>query len=47
MRSPEGSITNVIVYTDIGDEGIALGSNHPLVGKDLFFEIKLMQALQT
>lgn len=39
MRSPEGSITNVTV-TDIGDEDIALGLNHPLAGKDLFFRDK-------
>jgi peptidylprolyl isomerase len=45
MRSPEGSITNVTV-TDIGDEGITLDSNHPLAGKDLVFEIKLMEVLQ-
>lgn len=45
MRSPEGSITNVTV-TDIGDEGITLDLNHPLAGKDLVFEIKLMEVLQ-
>jgi FKBP-type peptidyl-prolyl cis-trans isomerase 2 len=45
MRSPEGSITNVTVK-DIGDEGITLDLNHPLAGKDLVFEIKLMEVLQ-
>ena len=45
MRSPEGSVTNVTVK-DIGDEGITLDLNHPLAGKDLVFEIKLMEVLQ-
>jgi peptidylprolyl isomerase len=45
MRSPEGSITNVTIK-DIGDEGITLDLNHPLAGKDLVFEIKLMEVLQ-
>ena len=46
MHSPDGSITNVTVK-DINDEGVRLDLNHPLAGKDLIFEIKLMEVLET
>ena len=45
MRSPEGSVTNVTI-TGISEEGVTLDLNHPLAGKDLIFEIKLMEVLQ-
>lgn len=45
MRSPDGGITNVTVK-DISDEGVTLDLNHPLAGKDLVFEIKLMEVLE-
>jgi len=45
MHSPDGSITNVTVK-DINDEGVRLDLNHPLAGKDLIFEIKLMEVLE-
>jgi FKBP-type peptidyl-prolyl cis-trans isomerase 2 len=32
----------VVVITDISDEHITLDANHPLAGKDLTFEIKLI-----
>ena len=46
MRSPEGGITNVTV-ADISDAGVTIDLNHPLAGKDLIFEIKLLEVLQT
>lgn len=45
MHSPDGGITNVTVK-DISDEGVTLDLNHPLAGKDLIFEIKLMEVIQ-
>jgi len=45
MRSPEGGITNVTV-AEISDAGVTIDLNHPLAGKDLIFEIKLMEVLQ-
>jgi FKBP-type peptidyl-prolyl cis-trans isomerase 2 len=45
MRSPEGSATNVTV-TDISEAGVTIDLNHPLAGKDLIFEIKLVEVLQ-
>ena len=45
MRSPEGGITNVTV-ADISDAGVTIDLNHPLAGKDLVFEIKLMEVSQ-
>ncbi len=32
----------VVVITDISDDGITLDANHPLAGKDLTFEIKIV-----
>lgn len=46
MSSPEGGITNVTV-ADISDAGVTIDLNHPLAGKDLIFEIKLLEVLQT
>lgn len=45
MSSPEGGITNVTV-ADISDAGVTIDLNHPLAGKDLIFEIKLLEVLQ-
>jgi peptidylprolyl isomerase len=45
MRSPEGSTTNVTI-TDISEESVTIDLNHPLAGKDLIFEIKLVEVLQ-
>jgi len=45
MRSPEGSTTNVTI-TDISEENVTIDLNHPLAGKDLVFEIKLVEVLQ-
>jgi len=45
MRSPKGSATNVTV-TDISEAGVTIDLNHPLAGKDLIFEIKLVEVLQ-
>ncbi len=44
IRTPEGTVTNVNV-TDMDDDTITLDANHPLAGKDLIFEIKLVEIL--
>ncbi|HOE17951.1 MAG TPA: peptidylprolyl isomerase [Syntrophorhabdaceae bacterium] len=45
VRSPEGSVTNVTVVK-ITDTEVTLDMNHPLAGKDLSFEVTLMQIQQ-
>ncbi|NOX20647.1 MAG: peptidylprolyl isomerase [Nitrospirae bacterium] len=44
LRTPDGSITDVVV-TEVNDNTITLDANHPLAGKDLIFEIKLVEIL--
>ncbi|RMG71787.1 MAG: peptidylprolyl isomerase [Nitrospirae bacterium] len=44
LRTPDGQVTDVVV-TDVTDETITIDANHPLAGKDLIFEIKLMEIL--
>ncbi len=44
LRTPDGSITDVVV-TEVNDDTITLDANHPLAGKDLIFEIKLVEIL--
>jgi FKBP-type peptidyl-prolyl cis-trans isomerase 2 len=39
---PEGQQTQVLV-TDVSDEAIKIDANHPLAGKDLVFEIELVE----
>jgi peptidylprolyl isomerase len=41
-RSPDGGVTNVIVR-DVNDENVTLDFNHPLAGKELIFEVKLIK----
>jgi peptidylprolyl isomerase len=41
-RSPEGAVTNVTV-TDLTDDTLTLDGNHPLAGKELKFDIKLVE----
>lgn len=43
VRSPKG-IINVII-TNVTDNTITLDGNHPLAGKDLKFEVKLLNIL--
>ncbi len=42
VRMPEGMVADVTV-TDLSESSITLDANHPLAGKDLIFEIKLME----
>jgi peptidylprolyl isomerase len=42
LKSPEGQIVNAII-TSVEDEAVLLDANHPLAGKDLNFEIELME----
>lgn len=39
---PEGQQTQVLV-ADVSDEAIKIDANHPLAGKDLVFEIELVE----
>jgi peptidylprolyl isomerase len=45
VRSPEGGVTNVIV-SKITDTDVTLDMNHPLAGKELLFEVRLLEVLQ-
>ncbi|GBE35983.1 FKBP-type peptidyl-prolyl cis-trans isomerase SlyD [bacterium BMS3Bbin07] len=42
IRTPEGTVTNVTI-TEMDENSITLDANHPLAGKDLIFEIKLVE----
>jgi len=42
MQNPDGTRV-VVVITDLSDTSITLDANHPLAGKDLTFEIELME----
>jgi FKBP-type peptidyl-prolyl cis-trans isomerase 2 len=42
MSNPEGQQFNVLVH-EVGDNSIFLDANHPLAGKDLVFEVELME----
>lgn len=42
LRQPGDQIVNVII-TNVSDEGVTLDANHPLAGRDLVFDIQLME----
>ncbi len=42
VKTPNGMVADVVV-TDVNEETITLDANHPLAGKDLIFEIKLLE----
>ena len=44
LKSPEGQIVNAVI-TAVEDETVLLDANHPLAGKDLIFDIELMEVL--
>jgi peptidylprolyl isomerase len=44
VRSPEGEMIKVTV-TDVNETGVTLDMNHPLAGKELIFEIKLIEVI--
>jgi len=42
LKSPEGQIINAVI-TSVEEENVFLDANHPLAGKDLTFEIELVE----
>lgn len=42
MQAPDGGVTMVMVK-ELNDENVTLDANHPLAGKDLTFEINLLE----
>lgn len=44
LKSPEGKILNAII-TSVKEDSVSLDANHPLAGKDLTFEIELVEIL--
>ncbi|MFP4040622.1 MAG: FKBP-type peptidyl-prolyl cis-trans isomerase [Desulfosudaceae bacterium] len=42
IRQPDGEVINVTV-TDVSEESVILDANHPLAGKDLHFDIELVE----
>jgi peptidylprolyl isomerase len=44
VRSPEGEMIKVTV-TDVNETSVTLDMNHPLAGKELIFEIKLIEVI--
>jgi peptidylprolyl isomerase len=44
VRSPEGEMIKVTV-TDVNENCVTLDMNHPLAGKELIFELKLIEVI--
>ncbi len=44
LSNPDGS-TFLVVIREISDTGVTLDANHPLAGKDLTFEIELVEVV--
>lgn len=44
LKSPDGRLVNAIV-TAVEEQTVTLDANHPLAGKDLVFEIELVEIL--
>lgn len=42
LKSPEGQIVNAVI-TSVDGDSVLLDANHPLAGKDLTFDIELME----
>jgi peptidylprolyl isomerase len=42
LKSPEGQIVNAVI-TSVDGDYVLLDANHPLAGKDLTFDIELME----
>ncbi len=41
-KDPKGAVT-IVVVKDISDESVTIDANHPLAGKDLKFDIELVE----
>jgi FKBP-type peptidyl-prolyl cis-trans isomerase 2 len=46
IKQEDGSI-NIIRVTDVSESSVTMDTNHPLAGKDLFFDIQLIEIEQT
>ncbi|RKY72310.1 MAG: peptidylprolyl isomerase [Candidatus Latescibacterota bacterium] len=44
MRQPDGNLVPVRVV-EVSEETVTLDANHPLAGKDLIFEVQLLEVL--
>ena len=44
LKSPDGRVVNAVVTT-VEESTVTLDANHPLAGKDLVFEIELVEIL--
>ena len=44
MNQPDGGVT-IVTITGVSDNTVTIDANHPLVGKDLTFEIELVKIL--
>lgn len=42
LRQPHGGVIDVVV-TEVSEDSVTLDANHPLAGKDLTFEIEMME----
>ena len=42
MQAPDGGVT-IVMVKELNDENVTLDANHPLAGKDLTFEINLLE----
>jgi peptidylprolyl isomerase len=42
MQGPDGGVT-IVMVKELNDESVTLDANHPLAGKDLTFEINLLE----
>ncbi|WP_204141683.1 peptidylprolyl isomerase [Halomicronema sp. CCY15110] len=42
LKTPEGALP--VRVTDVKDEGVVIDGNHPLAGKDLIFDLTLVEA---
>jgi peptidylprolyl isomerase len=42
MQQPSGNPI-IVVVTDVSDTALTLDANHPLAGKDLTFELELVE----
>ncbi len=44
LKSPDGAVLNAII-TSVGEDSVTLDANHPLAGKDLTFDLELVEMI--